>query len=263
MHRMRYALVILAGLAVVPLAYTGLWLTFQGSMLVRPPSEIITALSSLLTKDDFWRHLGATSWRWVAVVVLAVAVGSPLGMLLRVNARVWRVARVSVDYLRSTPAVTYSAIFFLVVPIPLVSSAVACFACLLIMIVYTALALEQALQNETRILTARTLGARGLRLFARVVLPDALPHIMNGAQVTMSLALVYVIAMEAIIGGADAGLGGYVFELKDKVRYAEMHAAVFLTGLVGFAANVGFAALRRNVIHPWTARRMDSIEGRA
>ncbi len=249
--RLGWIAYLLLGLAVVPAGYTLLWAFHEDHILLRSPREIASASVQLVSSGELWPPLRGTLGRWGGVVLLSSLVGLTLGVLLRSQRWAWALFRPTIDYLRSTPAVTYSAFLMLLMPIAFVSSAVASIACTLVMIVYTALALERALQNEVRILTARALGARGVRLFFRVIFMDALPQTMDGVQVVISLALVYVIAIEALLGGVDAGLGAFIFDLKGVLRLSEMYALVFLTGVLGFLANLLFSGLRQSVIHPW------------
>ena len=52
---------------------------------------------------------------------------------------------------------------------------------------------------------ARSLGARGLALFTRVILPAALPDILTGLRLGVALAFFVIVISEFI--GAEQGLG--------------------------------------------------------
>lgn len=239
----------LAGVSIPILLYVIVYAVARDSILLRSPFEVAAAGARII-RGELWPHVGATSLRWLFALVGAAFGGVLLGIVLRLSSRLWIIARPALDFFRSTPATTYAALVMILVPLGTAIQITALIANLLIMTLYTALALEQAMADETRLFVARFHGAGTVQLFRSVIIPRALPMVLDGMQVILSLSLIYVIALEAIIGGSDKGLGIYVFELKGALRIAEMYAVIYCAGLFGFVANWLFGAIRP-ILHPW------------
>jgi len=240
---------LLFGLSSPVIVYCLLYWILPDSLLLKNPLDVLFSLRTLVRGDSSF-HIIATLTRWLSCLTAAVLLGVIAGTLARVNRHIWLVLRPAVDFLRSTPAVTYAAFCMILVPLGMVVPVTAIVANGTIMIVYTALALEHGLKQEDRLLVARCLKARGVRLYMDVILPGALPVILDGVQVIVSLSLIYTIMLEAVIGGSRYGIGVLVFELKSALRLSEMYALIYVSGVLGFAANVTFSQLRSR-LHPW------------
>ncbi len=102
--------------------------------------------------------------------------------------------------------------------------------------------------DRTLVTAARSMGARGASLLRTVVLPSALPQIVNGLQLAVVLVTLAVVGGEFIAG--SAGIGYLLATAGQAYRTDEMYAfivvvillAIVLNGLMGLLA---FLARRR------------------
>jgi len=92
----------------------------------------------------------------------------------------------------------------------------------------------------------RSYGARGARLFSRVILPAALPAIFTGLRLGLGLALVALVAVEFI--AAKSGLGHLVYRHWQMLSTPEMYAAFALVGALGLVLTRGLRALQARVL---------------
>jgi NitT/TauT family transport system permease protein/sulfonate transport system permease protein len=95
---------------------------------------------------------------------------------------------------------------------------------------------------------AASLGARGWRKFAFVVIPGALPFIIAGLRVSLSVALVLLVASE--LAGAAFGVG-YLIQMSQQVfRVDYMFVGLIVLGIMGVVADFLFEGAVRRLL-PW------------
>jgi ABC-type nitrate/sulfonate/bicarbonate transport system permease component len=94
--------------------------------------------------------------------------------------------------------------------------------------------------------SARGLGANERQLLLEVVIPAALPEIMNGWRVALALCFILVVAGELII--ANNGIGFLINFLGEGGDYKGMFAGVITISIVGFLADRGYKKLMSRVL---------------
>lgn len=105
----------------------------------------------------------------------------------------------------------------------------------------------QALPRE-QIVKAQTLGASSWLVALRVVLPQALPRLINALRLQLGPAFLFLIAAEAI--SSDSGLGYRIFLVRRYLAMDVIFPYVAWITLLSALADLGLAALRRRVF-PW------------
>jgi NitT/TauT family transport system permease protein len=98
--------------------------------------------------------------------------------------------------------------------------------------------------------SARSMGAGRLRVLADVVLPSALPELLNGIRTALALAFILLVSSELIV--AQQGLGYLIGYLGASGAYAGMFAVVLTVALLGFAADRAYGLLMRRALQ-WRA----------
>jgi ABC-type nitrate/sulfonate/bicarbonate transport system permease component len=94
--------------------------------------------------------------------------------------------------------------------------------------------------------SARSMGAGRLRVLADVVLPSALPELLNGIRTALALAFILLVSSELIV--AQQGLGYLIGYLGASGAYAGMFAVVLTVALLGFAADRAYGVLMRRAL---------------
>jgi ABC-type nitrate/sulfonate/bicarbonate transport system permease component len=102
--------------------------------------------------------------------------------------------------------------------------------------------------DRSYVQVARSLGATRFEIFQRVFLNGALPHIFTGIRLAWGIALIVIIASEMI--GGVAGLGYMVLTAQQTFRVDQVFVGIVVIGVLGFATDQGFRALRRKLL-PW------------
>jgi ABC-type nitrate/sulfonate/bicarbonate transport system permease component len=89
---------------------------------------------------------------------------------------------------------------------------------------------EQAL-----VWSARNMGAYSVRILTDVVLPSAMPELLNGIRTAIALSFILLVSSELIV--AQKGLGYLIGITGANGSYSAMYAVVFTVAFLGFAAD--------------------------
>jgi len=94
--------------------------------------------------------------------------------------------------------------------------------------------------------SARSMGASRLRVLLDVVLPSAMPELLNGIRTAIALAFILLVSSELI--EARKGLGYLIGFLGSDGSYEGMFAVVLTVALIGFAADRAYQLLMQRVL---------------
>ena len=94
--------------------------------------------------------------------------------------------------------------------------------------------------------SARSMGANRFRMLWDVVVPSALPEILNGIRTALALAFILLVTSELIV--ARQGLGYLIGYLGANGSYDGMFAVVLTVAFLGFAADRGYQVLMNRAL---------------
>ena len=205
------------------------------SALALPPlTEVARSWATLFREGDLWSNAAASLYRGGVGLLLAVVFGGTLGILMAW----WR----PVDALLS-PLVE---VFY-----PLPKSALIPITALWlgfgdgskILLIFLGCMLPVTLgafngargTDQVLVWSARSMGASRLRTLWDVVLPSALPELLNGTRTALALAFVLLVSSELIV--ARSGLGYLIGFLGAGGTYDAMFAVVLTVAFLGFVAD--------------------------
>ena len=89
--------------------------------------------------------------------------------------------------------------------------------------------------------SARSMGAGRLRMMWDVVVPSALPELLNGIRTALALAFILLVSSELIV--SQKGFGYLIGYLGSTGAYEGMYAVVLTVAFLGFAADRLFQLL--------------------
>jgi ABC-type nitrate/sulfonate/bicarbonate transport system permease component len=104
--------------------------------------------------------------------------------------------------------------------------------------------------DRTLIWSARSMGASPFRMIWDVVLPSAMPELLNGIRTALALAFVLLVSSELIV--AQQGFGYLIGLLGASGAYEGMFAVVLTVAGLGFAADRAYQLLAARVLR-WRA----------
>ena len=94
--------------------------------------------------------------------------------------------------------------------------------------------------DQHLIWSARSMGARSLRTIWDVVVPSALPELLNGVRTALALSFILLVSSELIV--AQQGFGYLIGYLGDNGSYEAMFAVVLTVAFIGFFADRAYQA---------------------
>jgi NitT/TauT family transport system permease protein len=103
---------------------------------------------------------------------------------------------------------------------------------------------------------ARSMGASGLKVFLKIRLPNALPHIFAGLKVAVTLAVVGAIVGEFI--QADRGLGYALLQANAMLNTKLSFATIVILATIGVVLFLAVDRIERWLI-PWHASRRSEM----
>jgi len=216
------------------------------STLALPPlTEVLAAWFRLLMGGDLWANAGASLYRGGAGLGLSIVIGGALGIAMAW----WRPFRVMgnplVEAFYPVPKSALIPITALWLGFGDGSKILLIF--LGCMIPVTIGAYNGARSSEQVLVwSARSLGASRLRTLWDVVVPSALPELLNGIRTALALSFVLLVSAELIV--ARKGLGYMIGFLGDGGVYDAMFAAVLTVAFLGFIADRIYVVLMKKVL---------------
>ncbi len=248
---------------VAPLAVLVSWqiaweLELRPRTILPSPHQVLTAadafffghnavtLSGIVPfKGAAWLHISASLERCITTWVLAVVVGLVLGLGLGLSRWVADVLEPMTNALRAVPLFAWlplAAVQFGIGEPP--ARTLIFIGALWPVVVATADSVARV--PKTYVETARMLGTPRTRLWRRVYLPSALPEIVTGLRLSLTLAWTCVIVGELL--GVSRGIGAMMIAAREAGATDQIIVGVFLFALIGYAGDRLLRALARPLV---------------
>jgi NitT/TauT family transport system permease protein len=100
--------------------------------------------------------------------------------------------------------------------------------------------------DQALVWSARSMGANRMRMLWDVVLPSAMPELLNGIRTALALSFILLVSSELIV--ARQGFGYLIGFLGANGSYEPMFAVVLTVAFLGFAADRGYQAFVRRAL---------------
>ena len=100
--------------------------------------------------------------------------------------------------------------------------------------------------EQVLVWSARSMGASRLRMLWDVVVPGAMPELLNGVRTALALSFILLVSSELIV--AQKGFGYLIGSLGANGSYDAMYAVVLTVAFLGFAADRLYLAITRRLL---------------
>ncbi|MBM3607443.1 MAG: ABC transporter permease [Alphaproteobacteria bacterium] len=231
------------------LILAALWEFVARAGIVSPGA--LPALSSVLAvfAGEFSRELFYHTWlslvRGAIAMAFAIPFGIAAGILIAWYLPVRVVLNPLLQCLYPMPKVALIPLTIIWLGIGNLSKISLIFVGALVPIVMSAYQGARSIE-QTLLWTARSLGARESEVLREVLLPAALPEILNGVRTALALAFILIVAGEFVI--ANNGVGNLINLWGQAGQYPAMFAGVLLISAAGFAVDRAFVALSSRML---------------
>ena len=205
------------------------------STLALPPlSTVVVAWIELLKDGELVSNGAASLWRTGAGLTLAIVIGAGVGIFMAW----WRPVNVLLSPLVEMfyPMPKSALIPVTVLWLGFGNSSKILLIFLGCMLPVTIGAFNGARSSEQVLVwSARSMGANRLRMLWDVVVPSAMPELLNGIRTALALSFILLVSSELI--AAREGLGYLIGFLGASGTYDAMFAVVLTVALLGFVTD--------------------------
>ncbi len=241
----RYAPLLLLGLA---------WEASTRASLVSehalpPLSRVIVAWAKLLADGDLIVHGANSLYRTFAGLLLAIVIGSTIGILMGWSRAVDTLVGPLVRMVYPMPKSALIPMMALWLGFGDGSKIALIFLGCMLPVAISAYNGARGTE-QTLVWSARSLGASRLATLLDVVIPSALPDLLSGIRIALATSFILLVSSEFI--AARKGLGHMIGVLGEGGVYDAMFATVLTVALLGFLADRGYLLLMRRALR-WRA----------
>jgi NitT/TauT family transport system permease protein len=215
------------------------------SSALPPLSDVVVSWIDLIKTGELVTNGGASLYRAGAGLALSIVVGAVLGIGMAWSKPVNVVLGPIVEIFYPLPK--SALIPVTVIWLGLGDGSKILLIFLGCMIPVTIGAFNGARSSEqTLVWSARSMGAGRLRMLWDVVLPSAMPELLNGIRTALALSFILLVSSELIV--ARGGFGYLIGFLGANGAYDAMYAVVLTVALLGFAADRGYQMLMNRML---------------
>jgi len=213
--------------------------------LVPTPSSMIVALYRGVASGVYVQHLWVTLSETMLGFLFGCLLAFTLGISVALSRRVEYFLYPFIVMFQALPKVALAPLFLIWFGLGLASKvAQASFTAFFPLMVNIIAGLRSA--DEDRVNLMRSLDASQFQIFAMLRLPSALPFIMAGLEVAMTLSLIGAIVAEFV--GAQAGLGMLMQSMNFTMDVAGQFSVLLILSVLGLALNTGIVLIRNRVL---------------
>jgi ABC-type nitrate/sulfonate/bicarbonate transport system permease component len=230
-----------------------LWQLLQGgpSPYFPGPAQWWKATTLLFDRERLLAAFGATTLSFLAGLVLAIVIGSALGVLVGISRRIDRALQPLLEFMRAIPPP---------VTVPLASLLIGYSESMKLTVIALAglwpilLNAASAVRGIDPLLldVARSFRLTTWQRMNRITLPAIVPSLLLGIRVAIPLAIVVTLLVEMLT--SLPGVGALMIRSQRNYQSSEVYALLVLVGLFGFVVNDLFAVIEGVIMRRWPPR---------
>jgi NitT/TauT family transport system permease protein len=216
-------------------------------LILAPLSDIWVKFIQLAASGELTRHAAVSLNEFFVGFAVAAVFGVSLGIAIASSDAVRDFVDPWVSAVYATPTVALAPMFIFIFGIDAPSKmAVVFLLAVFPIVINTATGIRST--DQVYIEAARSFSASRAQIFAKVLIPSALPFIVAGLRLGIGRGLVGVVVGEFI--GARAGLGYLIFRSSQGFQIDAMWVGVFLLAGTGVLAVIVLQNIERRMA-PW------------
>jgi ABC-type nitrate/sulfonate/bicarbonate transport system permease component len=234
---------------ILPIAVLAIWQAGARYGVVphylSSPAAIVFEFGRQLQSREFFDNVSASLLRAYVGFALGAAAGIGFGLPSGVFVAVRNFFDPLIAFLYPIPKIAFLPVFFLLFGLGH-GSQMAPVVLTVFFPVFVASRYAVQSLSKTYLWAARNMGAGRMTLFLRVIIPDALPGLFAGLRVGLAHSFVVLFAAELI--GARSGLGFFILDAENAVRFDRMMVGIIAFGILGFFSDRLLMEVRRRLM---------------
>ncbi len=196
------------------------------------PSSILAALYDMTISGEVFPHIGVSILRAVAGYLIAAAMGLSIGILVAWSRLFENIFDPLIELIRPISTFALVPVMFVWFGIGNGSKiAIIVKACFFPIVLNTIAGIKGV--DVRLIQAARALGADGLQMWTKVLIPSALPMIITGMRISTAMSMLAIVGVEML--AADSGIGFLVIDAQRTFATDRMFAGILVISLMGFS----------------------------
>ncbi|AAL54041.1 nitrate transport permease protein nrtb [Brucella melitensis bv. 1 str. 16M] len=219
---------------------------FISNLTLPRPSAVLETFGQLWQTGLLWQHLLPSLQRLIIGASLGIAVGISLGVMIGLFSYVRAGLVPLVAALFPIPKIALLPLFVIWFGIDEMSK--------YMLIAFgtftpTVVATYGAVDNVDRSLIrmGQSFGLSWWSIVRKIVLPGAFPAILSGLRVSISIAIILLVAAEML--GAQYGVGSYILEARSLYDLEKLFAGVAILSVMGLIVNVVIGWVERRFLN--------------
>ena len=224
------------------------WGTRAGwiSALTLPkPSDVLMTFVSLYESGRLWDHLSVSLMRLIVGSAIGVSIGTSIGILIGLFSLVRAGLVPLIAAIFPIPKIALLPLFVIWFGIDEGSKyALIALGTFTPTVVATYGAVENV--DRTLIRMGQSFGLSWLSIVRKIVLPGAMPGILSGLRISLSIGIILLVAAEML--GATHGVGSYILQAGSLYDLEALFAGVTLLSLMGVTVSFLIGQIERRVL---------------
>ncbi len=210
-----------------------------------PAHQAIAELPALVRDREALADIGGSLWRMAAGFALAVFIAAPLGICMGRS-------RAIAAAVNPVAAIFYPIPKAALMPLLLLWLGVGDASKVFVIFLATSLPLLYHSQQGARsvdekiVWSAMAMGVGRMARLFRIILPAALPEILIGCRVALTMSLIVMVTSEMI--ARESGAGNILFNSLDMAIYPLVYAMILIIGVIGFLIDAAFERVRAHLV---------------
>jgi NitT/TauT family transport system permease protein len=208
------------------------------------PLSVAQAFVRLFTERDFASDILISVGRVWFAFLLSVIVAVPLGLYMSTYRAIGAVLEPFIDFVRYLPVPA-------LVPLLVIWFGVGEASKIAVLWMGTFFQLILLIADDTKrvpgeyIESGHTLGASNGQIMRHIIVPAALPNMVDNLRITLGWCWTYLIIAEIV--AANSGIGHVIWSLRRFVKTPEVMAGIIAIGIIGLLTDQAFRLAHRKL----------------
>ncbi|SDX78679.1 NitT/TauT family transport system permease protein [Ruegeria halocynthiae] len=219
-----------------------MWEITVRSGVIRPeflpsPVAVVQAFVNLFVERNFASDIVISVSRVWFAFLLSVIIAIPLGLLMSTYRFAGAILEPFVDFVRYLPVPA-------LVPLLVIWFGVGETSKIAVLWMGTFFQLILMISDDTKrvpvefVESGQTLGASNGQIMRHIIIPAALPNMIDSLRITMGWCWTYLIVAEIV--AANSGIGHVIWSLRRFVKTPEVMAGIITIGIIGLLTDQAF-----------------------
>jgi len=217
---------------------------YLDTIILPAPRAVFVRLLDEMSRESFWHHFIASSWRITAGMTLAFLLAVPLGLILGSSTRLDRLSAPLVYLGYPVPKIVFLPLILLIFGLGNLSKIVLIALIIFFQIFIPTRDAVRSIEPEV-IYALQSLGGSRWDYYRHVVWPVALPGIFTALRIGTGTAVAVLFFVESI--SARHGIGFYLIDSWGRADYTAVFVGIIALAIMGIVLYECFDALEKRI----------------